>query len=171
MAMRHNMNQTMKSILTIFAVIFFITTASPLLSQDNGEEINLAAIADNQKFENAKHFYDMKLYDKSLREMNEYLEIYATGAHRKAAFMTVGSIHFKRFDYPRAVKAYSSLYEEFSNSEEGIQAYFNVAICYQKMGRDKKAREILKEIIEDHPDTRESAMARTQMDLLDIIDR
>ncbi len=165
------MKNKIKTLTIAFTAVMYVAVCSPVLSQENGEEINLAAIADNLKFENAKHFYDMKLYDKSLREMNEYLEIYTNGVHRKAAFMTIGSIHFKRFDYPRAVKAYSSLYEEFSNSDEGIQGYFNVAICYQKMGSDKKAREILKEIIEDHPDSRESAMARTQMDLLDIIDR
>ena len=169
--MRHNTGISMTLYAMIFTAIMLTVNPFNAFSQENGEEINLSRIADNLKFENGKHFYDMKLYDNSLREMNEYLEIYVNGAHRKAAFMTIGSIHFKRFEYPKAIKAYSGLYEEFSTSEEGIQAYFNVAICYQKMGRDKKAREILKEIIDDHPDSRESAMAQTQIDLLDIIDR
>lgn len=152
-------------------ILLLLSAISPLAAQDSLAEPDLARIADDLKFENAKHFYDMKLYDNSLRDMNEYLEVYIQGAHRKEAFMTIASIHFKRFEYRKAVKAYTSLYEEFSTSDEGIQAYFNAAICHEKMGNEKKAREIYKQILEDHPDSQQASMALSQIEILGITGR
>jgi TolA-binding protein len=159
----------MLRILTVNLIVLVAISASPLAAQDTTGEPDLARIADDLKFENARHFYDMKLYDQSLRDMNEYLEIFAQGAHRKEAYMTIASIHFSRFDYRKAVKAYTNLYGEYSTSDEGIQAYFNAAVCYEKMGNEKKAREIYKNIIDDHPDSQQLSMARTQLELQGIL--
>jgi TolA-binding protein len=155
--------------LLLSCCILFLVALAPLAAQESAEEPDLARIADDMKFENARHFYDMKLYDLSLRDMNEYLEVYIQGAHRKEAYMTIADIHFKRFEYRKAVKAYTSLYGEYSTSDEGIQAYFNSAVCHEKMGNEKKAREIYKNIIEDHPDSQQASMARTQIELIGIL--
>lgn len=150
-------------------IILLLIAITPLAAQETAEEPDLARIADDLKFENARHFYDMKLYNQSLRDMNEYLEVYIQGAHRKEAYMTIADIHFKRFEYRKAVKAFTSLYGEYSTSDEGIQAYFNAAVCHEKMGNEKKAREIYKNIMEDHPDSQQASMARTQIELLGIL--
>ena len=150
-------------------IMLLLAAITPVAAQDAAEEPDLARIADDLKYENARHFYDMKLYNQSLRDMNEYLEVYIQGAHRKEAFMTIADIHFKRFEYRKAVKAYTSLYGEYSTSDEGIQAYFNAAVCHEKMGNEKKAREIYKSIMEDHPDSQQASMARTQIELLGIL--
>ena len=138
--------------------------------QDQEQEEDLAKVADDLKFENGKHFYDMKLYDKSLRELNEYLEIYINGQHRKEALWTIGSIYFRKFDYTRAVKSYKSLYEEFSTSEEGIKAYYHAGICYMKMGFPQKAEKVFSTIMEDHPDSPYSSQSRTQITLIRIME-
>ena len=82
--------------------------------------------------------------------------------------MTIADIHFKRYDYSKAAKTYIALYEEFSNSDEGLQAYLNASACYEKMGNEKKAREILKQIIIDHPDSRHASLAQTRLEVLEM---
>jgi TolA-binding protein len=132
------------------------------------QEEDLGKMSDDLKYETARYFFENRLYDKCLSEMHEYLEIYTNGAHRKEAYMTIADIHFKRYDYSKAAKTYISLYEEFSNSDEGLQAYLNASACYEKMGNEKKAREILKHIIDDHPDSRHASLAQTRLDVLDM---
>ncbi|HON78130.1 MAG TPA: outer membrane protein assembly factor BamD [Spirochaetota bacterium] len=153
----------------ILISLCILLPALQLPGQNQAQEEDLAKIADDLKFENGRHFYDMKLYDKSLRELHEYLEIYINGLHRKEALWTIGSIYFKRFDYPRAVKSYKSLYEEFSTSEEGIKAYYHTGICYMKMGFSEKAEKVFSTIMEDHPDSPYSSQSRTQITLIRIM--
>ena len=151
--------------------IILISSIAPLAAQNMAEEPDLSRIADDLKYENARHFYDMKLYDQSLRDMNEYLEVFSRGFHRKEAYMTIADIHFKRYEYRKAARAYTRLYEEFNTSDEGLQAFFNAAICHEKMGNEKKAGEIYTQILEDHPDSQQATMAQTQMEILGIIGR
>lgn len=161
----------------VLTLLLLVITAATLSGQQNSQiqdqtqEEDLSKIADDLKYENGMHFYDMKLYDKSLRELNEYLEIYINGLHRKEALWTIGTIYFKKFDYPRAVKSYKSLYEEFSTSEEGVKAYYHTGICYLKMGFSEKAEKVFSTIMEDHPDSPYSSQARTQITLIRIMEK
>lgn len=143
---------------------------SPLAAQAQQEkEEDLGKIADELKFDNARHFYEMRLYDKCLRESREYLEIYVNGAFRKEAYWLIGSIYFDRFDYRRAIRYYQTLYNEFSTHEDGIKGYYQTGICYLKMGYDKKAHRVFTRLIEDHQDSIYSEQAKTQLSLLNII--
>lgn len=168
--MRHNVMKSIKQIhlrACIIAVAFFLGFSFNAF----GDEEDLDRMADDLKYETARYFYENRLFEKCLNEMHEYLEIYSNGVHRKEAYMTIADIHFKRFDYPRAAKSYMALYEEFSNSDEGLQAFFNASICYEKMGNEKKAREILKTIIDDHPDSRHASLAQTRLEVLDLTNK
>ncbi|MCX7679932.1 MAG: tetratricopeptide repeat protein [Spirochaetes bacterium] len=156
--------------ITYAICIAFLHFASIAFTPASGEE-DLNTAADKLKFETARYFYENRLFDKCLAELHEYLEIYSNGIHRKEAFLMIGEIYFKRFNYSRAAKTYLGLYEEFSNTDEGIQGYFNAAICYEKMGKEKKAKEILKTIIEHHPDSRHAALAQTRLKVLEMIEK
>lgn len=157
----------------IFIILFpvCLISGSFFLPYAQCEEEDLTKMADRLKFETARYFFENRLFDKCLLELQEYLEIYSNGIYRKEAYLTIGEIYLKRFDYSRAAKAYLALYEEFSNTDEGIQGYFNAAICYEKMGNDKKAKEILKTIIEHHPDSRHAALAITRLKVLEITEK
>ena len=122
-----NMNPIRKSLIII---LFFLITASPVFSQEKAETIDLKRLADNTKFENAMQFFNLKRYDIALQGFNEYLEIYPNGIHRIEAYKKIAGIHFERFNYVKAIKIYRSLHEEFSNSSDGIEAFYNVGICF-----------------------------------------
>jgi TolA-binding protein len=129
----------------------------------------LDAIADDVKFQNGLGFIKLKMYDKALETFNEYLEIYYNGNHRNEAFKYIAEIYFNRLEYARAIKYYSALYEEFSNSEPGVEAFFNTGICYMKMGYDKKASEVFNEIVENHRESAFRQQAELQLDMLNIL--
>ena len=107
--------------------------------------------------------------DKALETFHEYLEIYQRGVHRHEAHRQIAAIYFSRLEYLKALRHYRELYEEFSTTESGVEGYFNTAVCYDKMGYDRKAIEVYRDIIENHPDSIYARQAQLQLDLLNIL--
>ena len=126
-------------------------------------------LADDVKFQNGLGFIKLKMYDKALETFNEYLEIYYNGNHRNEAYKYIAEIYFNRLEYARAIQYYRALYEEFSNTEPGVEAFFNTGICYMKMGYDKEASEVFNEIIENHRESAFRQQAELQLDMLNIL--
>lgn len=149
----------------IIALIFSVCTA---FAQDKTGSANLKKVADDMKFQNGMEFYKLEKFDKALDEFNEYIEIYFDGTHRSEAFKKIAEIHIRLFEYQKAINAYRSLYQEFSSSEEGIDAYFQIGVCYKKMGFDSKAEDIFKHLLAEHPGTSAAYNAEIQLDLLKI---
>lgn len=161
----------MRSIKYIIFSLLIILLPSYAMPVDNETEQNiLRKINENKKFENAVHFIKLQEYDRALEEFKEYLEIYNNGIHRYDSYINIAEIYFNRFNYIRSIDAYKSLYEEFSGTEEGVEAYFKMSICYLKMGYHDKARDIFNSIIEEHPDSNYASLSRVNLDLLDILD-
>lgn len=133
------------------------------------ETLDIDKIADDRKFQNGIQFLILNKEKRALDEFQEYLEIYINGTHRHEAFLKIAGIYFRSFDYQKAVKVYTSLYEEFSNSEEGVEAYYMTGICYKKMGFNLMAVEIFKKIQENHPGSAFAYKSRVQMDILKIL--
>ena len=150
-------------------VIFFMPVS--LLSQTETSELNSVQIADNMKYQNGIEFMKINDYTRALNEFNEYLEIFIHGIHRSSVYRKIAEIHISRFDYQKAINAYKGIYQEYSFSDEGINAYFDAGICYKKMGYDNKAGEIFRFIINEHPGTSAAYNSEIQLDLIKIISR
>ncbi len=131
--------------------------------------LDLDKIADDRKFQNGVQFLSLENEERALNEFKEYLEIYINGTHRHEAYLQIAGIYFKSFEYQKAVRVYTSLYEEFSNSEFGVEAYYMTGICYRKMGFDLMAADIFKKIQENHPGSAFAYKSRVQMDILKIL--
>lgn len=140
-----------------------------LSAQNKNNELNTMQISDNMKFQNGVEFMKINDYNRALNEFNEYLEIYIHGIHRGSAYREIAKIHISNFDFQKAVKAYKSIYQEYSYSDEGIDAYFEAGICYKKMGYSSKASEIFQYIAKEHPGTNAAYNAEIQMELIKII--
>jgi TolA-binding protein len=140
-----------------------------LAAEDVTKPRTLDALADDVKFQNGLGFIKLKMYDKALETFNEYLEIYYNGNHRNEAYKYIAEIYFNRLEYLKAIQYYRALYEEYSNTEPGVEAYFNTGICYMKMGYDKKASEVFNEIIENHRESAFRQQAELQLDMLNIL--
>ncbi|MBN2159279.1 MAG: tetratricopeptide repeat protein [Spirochaetes bacterium] len=156
-------------IIIIALTLVMVPAVSHTANEKNGDR-SLEALADDLKFQNGMSFINLKMYDKAIETFNEYLEIYYNGNHRHEAYRQLAGIYFGRLEYLKAIDNYRALYEEFSNTESGIEAYYNVGICYNKMGNDKKAAEIFNDIIESHPDSSYVQQAKLQLDLMNILE-
>jgi len=138
------------------------------VAEENNGQADLKKVADDMKFQNGMEFYKLERFDRALNEFNEYIEIYYDGIHRNEALRKIAEIHIRNFDYQKAIEAYRTLYQEFSSTDEGIDAYFQIGICYKKMGFDSKAETIFKYIVEEHPGTTAAYNSEIQLDLLKI---
>ena len=138
-------------------------------SLDKEKPVNLDKAADDMKFSNAVQFINLKLYNKALEELQEYLEVFIQGNHRPEAYRQVAEIYFQRFDYQKTVKVYRALFEEFNNTEDGIEAFYNIGLCYKKMGYDKKALEVFTSIVTDYQGSNYVPQAQLQIDLYKIL--
>jgi len=155
-----------KHLITIFTVIFFLITSAA--SGETGA-LDSARIADSMKYQNGVEFMKINDYNRALNEFNEYLEIYINGIYRAGAYRNIAEIHMSRFDFQRAIRAYMGIYQEYSYTDEGINAYFQAGVCYKKMGYDKKAGDIFRHIAEEHPGTSAAYNAGIQLELIKII--
>lgn len=153
-----------------YAIIFVLLSAfvSGLYGEDKTGAVNLKQVSDDMKFRKGAEFYRLEKYDLALNELYEYLEIFYDGTHRGEAYRKIAEIHIKQYDYQKAVEIYRRLYEEFSNTDEGIDGYFQMGVCYLKMGFDSKAEAVFKSIIQDHPGTTAAHNAEIQLDLIKI---
>jgi len=152
--------------------IMLIMVTGPIFvraADENKDAQNLDVLADDLKFQNGVSFIKLKMYDKALETFNEYLEIYYNGNHRDEAYRHLAEIYFNRLEYLKAIDNYQLLFEEFSTTESGVEAYFNIGICYLKMGNDKKAAVIFNDIVENHHDSAWRQQAELQLDMLNIL--
>lgn len=149
----------------------FLIAASPAkaVEGETKASMDLDRVADDTKFENALQFYNLRDEHRALQEFHEYLEIYLNGAHRNEAYRHIARIHFDRFEYDKSVRAYSAIYEDSTGTEEGVEAYYRAAICYQKMGDGFRAHRIYQSIIEQYPYSNFAYLSKIQMDLMKII--
>jgi TolA-binding protein len=169
MSVIRNSTKKMK-VCCVAAIVIGIFMTCPLFAQDvPPAETDPKADNDRVYYENGLSLYKMKNYDKALLLFGEYLELYPEGAFRKDALRNMGDIYLSRFDYQKALKYYQYLYQEYNSEEEGIGGYFQMGICYSRMGNSKKAVDIFKDIIDTYPASRYAQKARTQLDVEDII--
>lgn len=119
-----------------------------LFAQNNGNEIE--RIADDARFGNAYYLVTIGRKDKAITLLSEYIEVYIDGAHRKKAILTIGDIYYERFEYLRASNFYMMLFEEYPDSEEGVEAYYRTGLCSIKMGDRDKAASVFQDIVENY---------------------
>lgn len=154
-----------KSLLSVILLV-----SIPLAAQNKNKGLNLDRIADDLKYRNGYRFIELGRYDKALEELNEYLEIFLYGTHRDEAYSNIAGIYFTRLDYQKAAGTYRQLFEEFSNSDSGIEGYYNMGVCYQKMGYNRKAAEVFQDIVRNYPESTMTGKAKIQIDLLKILE-
>jgi len=158
--------------ISYFMGFFLLLTMSNASIAQNSADMTFSSMkkeADDIKFQNSMEFYKLGKYDRALNEFNEYIEIFFDGIHRSEALKKIAEIYVSYFEYQKAIGAYKTLYQEFSSTEEGLDAYFQIGICYKKMGFDSKAEEIFKYIIAEHPGTSIAYNAEIQLEVLKIV--
>ncbi len=156
-------------IASLFILALFCTASAARAADAAGESRSMEVLADDLKFQNGVAFLKLKMNDKALETFNEYLEIYYNGTHRHEAYRHIAEIYFNKLEYLKAIEHYRALYEEFSNTESGVEAYYNIGICNIKMGDESKAAAIFNEIIERHQESSYRQQAELQLDMLNIL--
>jgi len=163
----------MRKLCFLFILLFLVKVSicfaqEGVAGEDSKKQPSLEQVADDQKFNNGINFMSLRKYDKALEEFLEYLEIYYNGTHRGEAYAKIAGIYFDRQHYLKAINYYKGIYEEFSDTEEGLEGYYNIGICYVKMGYNKQALEVFSKILQDSPSSPQAAKAQIQIELIEI---
>ena len=153
----------------LLIVIIFYQYLSLSIAEQVNTNIELKRFSDNIKYSNAVLLNNLNQTDKALEEFQEYLEIFIHGIHRKEAYNHIARIFFDQYNFLKAAEIYRSLYAEFSNTDEGVEAYYTMGICYKKMDYSQKAHTIFKSILRDHSNTEYAYLSKIQIDLLEIL--
>ena len=165
----------MKKLCFLLIILFwakiFVCFAQEEAGKGAEEQPSLEQVADDQKFSNGMNFMSLKRYDKALEEFLEYIEIYYNGSHRSEAYAKIAGIYFDRQYYLKAIVYYKMLYEEFSDAEDGIEGYYNIGICYVKMGYNKQALEVFSRIIQENPSSPQAAKAQVQVKFIEMFEK
>lgn len=154
------MKKLISGIILIFLAQYAYSQEADITSQN---------FTDNIRFENADKLYQLKYYDKALAYFGEYIELFPDGIHRVDVLNKIASIYFSKFKYDSAIKYYSIILEENSNTEEGLHAYYKIALCYSKMGDAEKANSIFRDIVVSNPSSAIAVKAKLQLDIEKII--
>ncbi len=156
----------------LITIIIILIIPFSLLSQNEKKQEkskSFERVSDDMKFSNGVNFIKLGNNKKAMQELHEYLEIYLNGTHRHEALQHIAEMHFKNYDYLKAIAVYKKLYEEFSSTEEGLKAFFTIGLCYKKIGYDDKAMRVFKTLVKNYPGTSYAFQAKLQLNLLEII--
>jgi TolA-binding protein len=148
-------------------VLVLILIIAPVVIYAKGED--LRKIEDDTAFSNGIHFLKLGQKKKGLLVLKEYLEVYIDGNHRGEAYLHIAKLYFEQFDYTQAIATYESLYQEMGSTEEGVQGYYLMGICYQKMGYTEKAKAVFNSILIHHSDTSLAQQARMQLEVMKLV--
>ena len=133
-----------------------------------GADTSFEKASDDMRFDNAYQFYRLEQFDKAAVLFMEYLEVYEDGSHREAAFSYLAGIYFSRQDFRKALKTYLSHFSEYSDTEDGVRAYYNAGICYRKMGMKSESEQVFRIITEEYSAYQTASDARIQLDVQNI---
>ncbi|MEL6672263.1 MAG: sensor histidine kinase [Bacteroidota bacterium] len=87
------------------------------------------------------------------------LEERLTGKRKPNIYINIGNLHEQTDNYPLAIESYQTalrLSEEMDRSETRQTAWYNLGVCYFKMGRMQEAKNFLKKGLENPSEAEEA---------------
>lgn len=158
--------------LTTVIVCFFSIMLSGQEKSDEKaetEKTDFIQQADQQRYDNCILLVKLNQKDKAFQSFSDYIEFYPKGKYRLEAYKYMAEIYKERFKYMDAIKIYMKIYGEFSQTDDGIEAYYNAGLAYSRMGIDKKAIQIYNDIISEYPASAYADQSKDQLDMMEML--
>ena len=139
-------------------------TAAPDAPGAPGAAAEPAAPSEIDLYNGALSDYQAGRYDLALAGFREYLRLYPDGASPDNAQFWIGKIHLDQEQYDAAVRELERLLGAFPETDKAAQATFYLGNAYRALGREDRAREYYRDVIERYPASQESQLARRELD-------
>jgi TolA-binding protein len=102
-------------------------------------------------------------YDVALSEFTDYVKYFNETTFAPNAQFYIGSIYYKKQDYPNALQAFDAVLEHYSDNPKTAGAHFWKGKTLLSMGKRDAAAKEFKEVVNKYPSSDVVQAARTEL--------
>lgn len=115
-------------------------------------------------YNGALNDYQAGRYDLALAAFQEYLRLYPDGTSPDNAQFWIGKINLDQKKYAEADRELNRLLTNYPETDKGAQATFYLGNANRAMGREERARDYYRQVIERYPTSQEAQLARRELE-------
>ena len=139
-----------------YSILLAQPTAQNVISQENV----LFNISDS--------LYKEGSYAQALHYLNDFIDLYPNSPQRSVVMEKIARIYEARQEFLRAAKMYHKLYEDLSDTIQGLSYYLEEGRLLELTGQYNKAESIYKAIIEAHPNSDIALLAQRKINIHNV---
>ena len=106
---------------------------------------------------------EKKDYDEGLKVLRQFLSLYPNHRLSDNAQYWIGEIYYARGDWEGAIVEFNKVIKNYPKGDKVPAALLKQAYSFEKLGAIKEAKILLKKIIDEHPDSQESELAKKHL--------
>ncbi|MCH9756272.1 MAG: tol-pal system protein YbgF [Gammaproteobacteria bacterium] len=107
-----------------------------------------------------------KEFDKALMAMKSFIQHYPRGGYTANAHYWLGELYMTKKAFPDAIQQFETVLSTFPNSSKSSASSLKLGYALAEMGQKSPARERLKAVIRDYPDTHAAKLAASKLKTL-----
>lgn len=138
-------------------------TPGSLTPSSGGPATPPAGLKSEKLYSDAVRDYTGGSYDVALSEFTDYVKYFNETVFAPNAQFYIGSIFYKRQDYPNALEAFDSVLEKYSENPKTASAHFWKGKTLLAMGKRDAAAKEFREVISKFPSSDVVQASRTEL--------
>lgn len=129
----------------------------------SGPQIPPPGLKSDKLYTDAVRDYTGGTYDVALSEFLDYVKYFNDTQYAPDAQFYVGSIYYKKQDYPNALLAFDAVLEHYSDNRRTAGAHFWKGKTLLSMGKRDAAAKEFREVVNKYPSSDVVQAARTEL--------
>ncbi len=105
-----------------------------------------------------------KEFDKALMAMKSFINHYPRGGYTANAHYWLGELYMTKKAYPDAIQQFETVLSSFPSSSKSAASSLKLGYALAESGQKDSAREHLKAVIRNYPDTRAAQLAASKLE-------
>jgi tol-pal system protein YbgF len=107
-----------------------------------------------------------KEFDKGLMAMKSFIQHYPRGGYTANAHYWLGELYMIKKSFPDAIQQFETVLNSFPNSSKASASSLKLGYALEASGQKDAARQRLKNVIRDYPDTHAAQLATSKLETL-----
>ncbi len=120
-------------------------------------------VSESALYSIAKKEFDKKAYESSKEKFLEFLKKYPKSNNADNAQFWIGEIYFQEKWYEKAILEYQTVIEKYQKGNKVPAALLKQGMAFYNLGEKANSRLVLKELVEKHPESNESKIAKQKL--------
>ncbi|MCH9715999.1 MAG: tol-pal system protein YbgF [Gammaproteobacteria bacterium] len=107
-----------------------------------------------------------KEFDKALMAMKSFIQHYPRGGYTANAHYWLGELYMIKKSFPDAIQQFETVLNSFPTSSKASASSLKLGYALEASGQKDAARQCLKTVIRDYPDTHAAQLATSKLETL-----